>query len=80
MIGTGYSFFFQESHSVVQEYVNTDVKTKEMWWLWWWMENNRNVKMQKGRRENEERSFLVTERDSLPSCSFNMHDLCAKNQ
>ena len=46
----------------------------------WWRENNRNVEMQKGRKGNEERSFLVAERDSLPSCSLSMHDLCAKNQ
>ena len=28
MIGTGYSFFFQESHSVVQEYINTERQNK----------------------------------------------------
>ena len=72
--------FGLESQERGQKYINTDVKRKEMRWLWWWRENNRKVEMQKVRGENEERSFLVAERDSLPSCSINMHDLCAKNQ
>lgn len=28
MIGTGYSFFFQESHWEVQEYINTERQNK----------------------------------------------------
>ena len=34
--------------------------------------------MQKGRKENEGRSFLMAERDSLPSCSLNMHDCASR--
>lgn len=66
----------------MQEYINTDVKQKKCsgGGGQWWRENNRNVEMQKGRKENEERSLLMAERESLPSCSLNMHDLCAKDQ
>ena len=81
MVGTSYSFFFKNLIEECRNTLTPMLKQKKCsGGGQWWRENNRNVEMQKGRKENEERSFLMAERDSLPSCSLNMHDLCAKNQ